>query len=56
MKKLFGVQAEVNITCDDDFVKSISKGITKGVVALEDVVKELKPDFLDALRKLIKEK
>lgn len=47
MKKVFGVQAEINITADDDVVRGIGKGIQNGSVIVSDIVKELKPFISD---------
>lgn len=55
MKKLFGVQAEVNITADEEVVKSIGKGISKGAIAIDDIIKSVKPEIEKALKNWIKE-
>lgn len=50
MKKVFGVQAEINITADDDVVRGIGKGIQNGSVIISDIVKELKPFISDRVK------
>lgn len=56
MKKIFGIEAEVNITADDDMAKGIGKGIAKGSVSLLELYKDIKPEIIKALRKtLLKE-
>lgn len=50
MKKVFGVQAEINITADDDVVRGIGKGIQNGSVIISDIVKELKPFISDRIK------
>jgi len=35
MKKLFGLEAEFNITMDDDVIKSIGQGIAKGSITIQ---------------------
>lgn len=56
MKKLFGVQAEFNITADEDIVKGIGKGIANGSVVILDIVKEVKPALIDYLNNFISSK
>ena len=53
MKKIFGVQAEFNITADDDIVKGVGKGVSSGSVVLVDLVKEMKPAVLDTIKALV---
>lgn len=55
MKKVFGVQAEVNITADEEVVKGIGKGISKGAIAIDDIIKSVKPEIEKALKDWIKE-
>ena len=55
MKKVFGVQAEVNITADEEVVKGIGKGISKGAIAIGDIIKSVKPEIEKALKDWIKE-
>ncbi len=43
MKKILGVQAEFNITADEDITKGMGKGLQNGTAVLADVIKELKP-------------
>lgn len=50
MKKVFGLQAEINITADDDVVRGIGKGIQNGSVIISDIVKELKPAITDSIK------
>jgi len=50
MKKVFGVQAEVNITADEDVVRGVGKGIQNGSVVIADIVKELKPLITDSIK------
>ena len=51
MKKIFGVQAEFNITADEDITKGIGKGLSNGSILFKDIVKEIKPEIIKALKK-----
>lgn len=53
MKKVFGIQAEINLTADEDVVKGIGKGIANGSVILDDIVKEIKPTLIKYLKNFI---
>lgn len=50
MKKIIGVQAELNVTTDDDIVRGIGKGIQNGSVIISDIIKELTPAITDAIK------
>lgn len=54
MKKIFGLQAEVNITADEDIMKGIGKGISNGSVVISDIIKEVKPELVKSIGKLLK--
>lgn len=49
MKKVIGIQAEVNITADEDIVK----GIGKGTIKLGSLFDELKSTIAEAIKKEI---
>jgi hypothetical protein len=53
MDKIIGVQAEVNITMHSDIIKGLGKGIEKGAIHVEDILKGLKQPLIDALKKVI---
>ena len=50
MKKLFGIEAEFNITADEEVVKGIGKGIANGAVDVSDIIKEVKPNIVKAIK------
>ena len=54
MKKLFGIQAELNITADDDVCKSIGSGIKNGTIDVADLINEAIPIAIKALKKELK--
>lgn len=56
MKKVFGIQAEINITADDDVVRGIGKGIQNGSVIISDIVKELKPTITESVKNHIEKR
>lgn len=56
MRKIFGIQAELNITTDDDLVKGIGKGISKGSITLNDIVNDVKPSILNLIRTYLENK
>lgn len=56
MKKVFGIEAEINITTDDDIAKGVGKGLSNGTVVITDIIKQIKPDIIKGLQKLFKEK
>lgn len=56
MKKVFGIEAEINITTDDDVAKGIGKGLSNGTVVITDIIKQVKPDIVKGLQTLFKEK
>lgn len=51
MKKVFGIQAELNFTADEEVVHGIGKGIQNGSVVISDIVKELKPIITESIKK-----
>ena len=53
MKKVFGIEAEVNITTDEEVIKGIGKGLAKGTVTLENLFKEIKPEIVKALKEVL---
>lgn len=55
MKKVFGVQAEINITADEDIIKGMGKGIQNGSVVLSDIIKEVKPEIVKSIKEWFKE-
>ena len=54
MSKLIGIQAEVNLTLNDDLMKSVGKGIEKGAIHIEDIFKELKAPIIETIKKELK--
>jgi len=50
MKKLFGVQAEFNITADEDVTKGIGSGIKKGSIVVSDIIREFKPLITETIK------
>lgn len=40
MDKIFGLQAEINITADESIIKGLGKGIGNGSVIVRDTKKE----------------
>lgn len=56
MKKIFGIEAEINITTDDDVAKGIGKGLSKGAISLKEIFDELKPEIIKSLKDFFKEK
>ena len=56
MKKVFGIEAEINITTDDDIAKEIGKGLSNGTVIITDIIKQIKPNIVKGLQTLFKEK
>ena len=52
MKKVFGIEAEVNITADEDICKGIGKGVSNGTILLADIIKEVKPEIIKGIKKL----
>ena len=50
MKKILGVQAEFNITADEDITKGIGKGLQNGTVVLSDIIKDVKPVAIQWLK------
>lgn len=55
MKKVFGIEAEVNITADEDICKGIGKGVSNGSILLADIIKEVKPEIIKGIKKLFEE-
>ena len=56
MKKLFGVEMEFNFTADEDVMKGLGKGISKGAISLADIINAVKPEIVKKLKeKILKE-
>ena len=56
MKKVFGIEAEFNITADEDIVKGIGKDIASCNGTIREMFKELKPEIVKIIKKsLVKE-
>lgn len=55
MKKVFGVEAELNITADEELVKGLGKGISKGAVTLNDIIKDARPAILTAIKNFLED-
>lgn len=55
MKKLIGFEAEFNITSDDDICKGLGKGLSNGSILIRDIIKEVKPEIIKAVKKLFNE-
>lgn len=53
MKKIFGVQAEFNITADEEIVHGLGKGIQNGSVAIMDIFNEIKPAVSERIKSLL---
>lgn len=53
MKKIFGIEAEFNITADEDITKGIGSGIKNGSVVIADIIKELTPAIIRSLKDAI---
>ena len=51
--KLFGIEAEINITADEELSKAIGEGIKKGTISVAEIAKELKPQIVEAIKKAI---
>ena len=51
MKKVFGLQAEINIIADDDVARGVGKGLRNGSEVLTDIIKEIKPILSDSIKK-----
>ncbi len=56
MKKVFGLQAEINITADDDIVHGIGKGLKSGSVTVAEIVNEVKPSIINVIKNYLSEK
>ena len=56
MKKVFGIEAEVNITTDEEIVKGIGKGLAKGQITFDEILKEIKPEFVKAIKSALQDK
>lgn len=56
MKKIFGIEAEVNITTDEEIVKGIGKGLTKGQITFDEILKEIKPELVKAIKSALQNK
>lgn len=53
MKKIFGMEAEFNITADEEIIHGLGKGIQSGSVAVMDIVNEIKPTVSECLKKIL---
>ncbi len=53
MKKIFGMEAEFNITADEEIIHGLGKGIQNGSVAVMDIVNEIKPTVSECLKKIL---
>lgn len=53
MKKIFGVQAEFNLTADEEIVHGLGKGIQNGSIAVMDIVNEIKPVVSECIKKAL---
>ena len=53
MKKIFGMEAEFNITADEEIIHGLGKGIQNGSVAVMDIVNEIKPKLSECLKKIL---
>lgn len=49
MKKLFGIEAEINVTADEDIIKSIGKGVSNGSIILQDILNEVKSPLVNCI-------
>lgn len=49
MKKLFGIQAEINVTADEDIIKGIGKGVSNGSIILQDILNEIKAPLIKCI-------
>lgn len=56
MKKIFGIEAEVNITTDEEVVKGIGKGLAKGQITFDEILKEIKPELVKAVKSVLQDK
>ena len=56
MKKVFGIEAEVNITTDEEIVKGIGKGLSKGQITFDEILKEIKPELVKAIKSALQDK
>ena len=56
MKKVIGVQCEVNITMDDDIAKGIGYGIKKTGICTEKIYDDLKEPIVAVIKKFIEKK
>lgn len=53
MKKLFGIEAEINVTADEDISKGIGKGVSNGSIILHDILHEVKNPLIECIVKKI---
>lgn len=53
MKKLIGIEAEFNITADEELAKGIGQGIKSGAISLNEIIKDAKPAIVEAIKKAI---
>lgn len=49
MKKLFGIEAEINVTADEDIIKGIGKGVSNGSIILQDILNEVKAPLIKCI-------
>lgn len=50
MKKIFGIEAEINITTDEGVAKCFGKGLAKGSLTLNNFIKEIKPELVKKIK------
>lgn len=53
MKKLIGLEAEINITTDDEVAKGVGHGLKNGTIVLAEIIEKLKPAITEGIRKAI---
>lgn len=53
MKKLIGIEAEFNITADEELAKGIGQGIKSGAISINDIIKDTKPAIVEAIKKAV---
>lgn len=47
------MEAEFNITADEEIIHGLGKGIQNGSVAVMDIVNEIKPTVSECLKKIL---
>lgn len=53
MVKLIGVEAEFNITVDEELAKGIGQGVKSGAISINEIVKDAKPTIVEAVKKAL---